>query len=108
MKGLSIFNKIIFIVNSFCLLLLLLSYTSPYINPNIFWPISFLGLIFPILFIINLFFLFYWFINLKKQVWANIIVLLIGIQHIGNYIGTQPKKTTNSGTIKVLSYNVRI
>ena len=40
--------------------------------------------------------------------WANIIVLLIGIQYLGNYIGTHPKKSKNQTTIKVLSYNVRI
>jgi len=108
MKGLSFFNKLIFLVNSLSLLLLLLSYVSPYVNPNIFWPISFLGLLFPILFIINFFFLTYWFVRMKRQVWANIIILLIGVQYINAYIGTHPKKETSSPTIKILSYNVRI
>lgn len=108
MKRIGLLNKIIFLLNNLSLLLLLLSYISPYINPNIFWPISFLGLIFPILFIINFLFLVYWFIGLRKQMWANIIVLLIGIQYISDYIGTHPEKSTDQTTIKVLSYNVRI
>ena len=108
MKNLTIINKLIFLINSLSLLLLLLSYLSPYINPLIFWPISLLGLIFPILFIINLIFLIYWFIQLKKQIWANIIVILIGVQYIGDYIGTNPKQNREESTIKILSYNVRI
>ena len=108
MKGLSILNKLIFLLNSLSLLLLLLSYISPYINPTIFWPISFLGLIFPILFLVNFLFLVYWFIGLKKQMWANIIVLLIGLQYFGDYVGTHPQKREDPSTIKVLSYNVRI
>jgi len=108
MKGLSILNKLIFLLNSLSLFLLLLSYISPYISPTIFWPISFLGLIFPILFIINFLFLVYWFVGLKKQIWANMIVLLIGLQYFGDYIGTHPKKSNDTSTIKVLSYNVRI
>lgn len=108
MKGLSILNKLIFLINSLALILLLLSYISPYINPTIFWPISFLGLIFPVLFIINSLFLVYWFTLLKKQIWANLIILLIGLQYFGDYIGTNPKENDEPSTIKVLSYNVRI
>ena len=74
----------------------------------LFWPISFLGLIFPILFIMNFLFLIYWFLNTKKQIWANLIVLLIGVQHVSNYIGTNPKESTDNTTISILSYNVRI
>jgi len=53
-------------------------------------------------------FLIYWIIGFKKQSWANIIILLIGIQYIGLFFGTQPKITENTDSIKVLSYNVRL
>ena len=102
-----IFNSLIFLLNSFTLSLLIISYISPYINPNIFWPIPFLGLFFPILYLINILFLLYWLVNKKKQFFANIIILLIGAQHIQNYIGINPRKTNNE-TIKILTYNVRM
>ena len=102
-----IFNNLIFILNSFTLSLLILSYISPYISPNIFWPISFLGLFFPILYLINTLFLLYWITNKKKQFLSNIIILLIGTQYIQNYIGLNPK-TTNNETIKILTFNVRM
>ncbi len=103
----NIFNNLIFLLNSFTLSLLIIAYISPYINPNIFWPISFVGLFFPILYLINILFLLYWALNKKKQFFANIIILLIGSQHIQNYIGVNPKKTNNE-TIKILTYNVRM
>ncbi len=108
MKKLNIINKIIFLINSISLLALLLSYISQYLNPNIFWPISFFGLLFPILFIINFLFLIYWFSQLKKQLWANIIILLIGIQYIDRYIGVRPNQNKLENNIKFMTYNVRL
>ena len=108
MKGLSLINKLLYLINSICLLLLILSYLSPFISPTFFWPISFFGLLFPIFYVINSLFLIYWIIGFKKQIWANIIVLLIGIQYIGLFFGTQPTTTKTTDSIKVLSYNVRL
>jgi vancomycin resistance protein VanJ len=108
MKGLSLINKLLYLTNSVCLLLLLLSYLSPYINPTSLWPISFFGLLFPVFYIINSVFLLYWIIGFKKQIWANIIVLLIGLQYIGLFFGAQPNTSKTTDSIKVLSYNVRL
>jgi vancomycin resistance protein VanJ len=108
MKGLSVINKLLYLINSICLLLLLLSYLSPFISPTFFWPISFFGLLFPVFYLINILFLFYWMIGFKKQIWANIIILLIGIQYVGLFFGTQPTTTKTTDSIKVLSYNVRL
>jgi endonuclease/exonuclease/phosphatase family metal-dependent hydrolase len=108
MKGLSIINKLLYLTNSICLLLLLFSYLSPYISPAFFWPIAFFGLLFPVFYIANILFLIYWVIGLKKQLWANIIILLIGTQYISLFFGTQPKTIENTDSIKVLSYNVHL
>ena len=108
MKGISLIDKLLYSTNSICLLLLILSYLSPYVSPTFFWPISFFGLLFPVLYIVNIFFLIYWMFGIKKQIWANIIILLIGIQYIGLFFGTQPKISENTDCVKVLSYNVRL
>ena len=47
-------------------------------------------------------------IGFKKQIWANIIILLIGVQYISLFFGTQPATTETTDSIKVLSYNVRL
>ena len=108
MKGISLIDKLLYSTNSICLLLLILSYLSPYVSPTFFWPISFFGLLFPVFYIVNIFFLIYWMFGIKKQIWANIIILLIGIQYIGLFFGTQPKISENTDCVKVLSYNVRL
>ena len=108
MKKLSIINKILYLLNSISLFLLLTSYLSPYISPAIFWPISFIGLIFPILYITNTLFLIYWLAIFKKPAWANIIILLIGVNNVSNYIGSSSKIESSKEYVKVLTYNVRL
>ena len=108
MRGLSLINKSLYLINSISLLTLLLSYLSPYISPTFFWPISFFGLVFPILYLVNLTFFIYWLIGFKKPMWANLIILVIGIGNISNYFGTSPNSNSSEANTKVLSYNVRL
>jgi endonuclease/exonuclease/phosphatase family metal-dependent hydrolase len=108
MKGLSLINKMLYFLNSISLLLLLFSYLSPYISPVLFWPIAFIGLIFPVLYIINILFLIYWCNGFKKPIWANLIILLIGIGNISSFFGTSPNSSSSNENIKVLTYNVRL
>tara|TARA_B100001250_G_scaffold81365_1_gene67029 strand:- start:23694 stop:24740 length:1047 start_codon:yes stop_codon:yes gene_type:complete len=108
MRKLSIINRLLYFINSVSLFLLIISYLCPYISPRIFWPISFVGLIFPLLYIINILFTLYWLIGFKKPIWANIIILLIGIGNVNNYLGTSPNNSTSEENIKILSYNVRL
>ncbi|MDG1427198.1 MAG: endonuclease/exonuclease/phosphatase family protein [Flavobacteriales bacterium] len=109
MKKLSIINKFLFLLNSLSLLLLVFSYSSPFSNPNNFWPISFIGLIFPVLYLINILFLIYWLIGLKKQVLPNIIILLFGINNVSSFIGLNSKaEQEDNSNLKILSYNVRL
>lgn len=108
MNQLSFIEKILYIFNSISLLLLVFSYLSPYINPIYFWPISFVGLIFPILYVINILFIIYWIINFKRPIWANIIILTIGIGNFKQYIGTSPSNLSNKENVKILTFNVRL
>ena len=40
--------------------------------------------------------------------WANLIILLLGIGNIGAYFGTNPDATSSEENTKILSYNVRL
>ena len=108
MRGLSLTNKFLYFLNSIILFLLILSYLSPYISPLLFWPISFIGLLSPILYLISIIFLFYWIYGFKKPMWANIIILLIGSGNISNFIGTTPNNNSLKENIKIITYNVRL
>jgi endonuclease/exonuclease/phosphatase family metal-dependent hydrolase len=86
---------------------MILSYLSPYVNPKIFWPISFFGLAYPILLIILSIFLVYWIVRLKRPLWANLIIIVLGINHLSNHIGTKNVKNSSSD-ISILTYNTRM
>ena len=48
----------------------------------------------------NLAFFIYWLIGFKKPMWANLIILLLGIGNIGAYFGTNPDATSSKENTK--------
>jgi len=108
MKKLSILDKLLFSINSILAALLLISYLGIYISPNTFSFFSFLSLTVPFLIIINLLFVCYWLVKLKKQFLLSTIILLIGFQYIAKFYSFSEKKVLLSKDIKIMSYNVRM
>ena len=110
MIGLSLINRLLFLINSFLLIGQLISYLAPFVDPNIFWPIAFFGLLFPIFFLLNLFFLVFWLVQMKRPFWANLIILMIGLNPIGKIIGNAESeiKTEVTNSFSIMSYNVRL
>ncbi len=106
-------RTIIFYSNILAALLLLVSYTAPYINPARFLFPAFLGLAYPFLLLINLVFLFFWIIRLKKELLVSLIAILIGWGHLMNFLPinfSKPSETENlpaKNTLTLMSYNVR-
>lgn len=105
------FKKIILILNLFCASIILLSYLSPYIDPISFYPVAFLGLIYPFLLFINFIFLFFWLIQKSKFFLISTISILLGWEALGNFFQFNIKHHTiedKNSCIKVLTYNVRV
>jgi len=108
MKKLSLLDKLIAIVNSLLATLLFISFLSYYISPNTISLISFFSLSVPVLIIINLLFILYWVIKLKRQFLISTLILLIGFQYITKLYSFEEKKVLLSTDVKVMSYNVRM
>ena len=109
MKNLSAINKFLFLINYLFLIGQLLSYLAPFINPNIFWPIALFGLLFPVFIIVNILFIIYWLILVKKPALTNIVVLIIGLNSISVYISNAKNdKVDIQKSISIMSYNVRL
>lgn len=108
MKKLSIFDKLMYIVNSILAILLLLSYLSYYISPNTIAPIGILSFSVPILIILNIVFVIYWLLKFKKQFLISTIILLIGFQYIKSFYQINEKKVLLLKDTKIMSYNVRM
>ena len=108
---LSFAGKTLLLVNLFFLAGLLLSYLAPFISPELFWPMAFVGLAYPLLLFINIIFVLTWLIFKKKHFLISLIGILIGFNHVVNLFEWNqiekplPEEGTN---LKVLSYNVRV
>ena len=105
-------SKILFWVNILVAVLLGLSYLAVYVSPLYFWPISFLGLMYPVLFLLNLVFVIIWAIKLKPHVFLSLAMILLGWNFMGRYIQIEmpfkKKVATEAESFKVLTFNVRL
>ena len=111
MKNLSFFNKLIFLFNLLCVASLIVAYSASYISPNELWLPALFGLFYPVVFFINLLFIFYWALQRKWLFLLSFISALVGSSEVNNYIGINFLKddtpTDSSEKIKIMSYNVR-
>ena len=102
-------DRIIYLL-SFCFLFaLLLSYLSPYVNPQSFLlPIAFLGLFYPFLLFVNLLFLFYWIFRFKRHFWPTLILILLGYNHINSLVKIKDNSVEKPSIFSLTSFNVRL
>lgn len=109
LKKLSLVNKIIFGINSLFAMMLLLSYILPYVAPNNFAILAVLSLAVPFLILTNLLFLLYWLMNVKKQLFLSLFVLIVGFNHVSSlYNFSNSKDVKTEGNLSIMNYNVRL
>jgi len=108
MKKLSFINKILFLINNVFAILLILSLALPYIPPTVFPTVSVLSLTVPILIFVNLAFVIYWLLGLKKQLFLSLICLFIGFNFFNSLYKFKGQTIVSSNKLKVMSYNVRM
>ena len=109
MKKLSFINKIIYFINGIVAVLLLLSFTLPFLPPKTFPFLSVINLGVSFLILINGLFFIYWLVKLKRQLTLSLIVLVIGYFSFGSlYKFSSSKKIETPENLKVVNYNVRL
>jgi endonuclease/exonuclease/phosphatase family metal-dependent hydrolase len=103
-------NRIAMLCNHFAVAALLISYLAPRVSPENFWFIAFFGLAYPFLVIINILFVLYWAIQVKKRGFYSLIVILCGwmILHRFVQISNSSKNDSHKRMLKVMSYNVKV
>ena len=105
-----LFKKVVLWVNIFCAALLLLSYTSPYIHPGTISLPALAGLLYPVLFIVNLVFTLLWVSFRKRYFWISLIAILIGIPFHGRFVQFSIDKKavpdTAQSKLVVMTYNM--
>jgi len=104
-----ILKYILISLNVVAVLLLLLCYFSPLVDPQKSEIFGMLGLIFPFLIIVNLIFVILWlFVDMKFSL-LSLIMIFIGWNSFSGIIGLKlPNKVTiDDNAIKIMSYNIR-
>lgn len=82
----------------------LLSYLSPFIHPSIFWPLAVLGLSYPVLLVLNIFFFLFWLFLKDKYLFFALGTIILGWSHLTALIGFNGKQET-SPTLRITSFN---
>ena len=108
MKKLSLFDKFLFFINSLLGVFTLFGYVIPFLNPSAFGLLSVMSLSMPLLLFSNAFFLTYWLLKLKKQLFVSLVVLGLGYNTLQTLFRFQEKKDFLDEDLKVMSYNVRL
>ncbi len=87
---------------------LIFSYLAVKINPAVFALPAFFGLAYPYLLIANIIFALIWVVVLRYEAFISIIVIILGITNFSNYFKLTRSSGEKTGSMKVLSYNVRL
>jgi endonuclease/exonuclease/phosphatase family metal-dependent hydrolase len=95
-------------INQFFVFLLLLTYISPYIPPQVFWPLSVFGLAYPILLLVNVLFIVFWLLLVNKNLIYSILAIAIGWSTLSSHfqLKGEDKNPIEQG-LKVVSFNVK-
>jgi len=108
LKKLKFINKLIYLINYIVAIWLLLGYALPFISPKMAPSLSVLSLTVPVLVIVNIVFVIYWLVSLKRNFLLSTICLIIG------YFVSSPlyifSKNTNTAKnqLGIMNFNVRV
>ena len=102
----NLFSKFGFITNLIFGGLLLLVYASVLVPPDTFWPAAFFGFLFPYLLLINLLFAGVYALLKSRKLLLSLCIILIGYEHLFNFIEPFPNFGSDGGGLKILSFNV--
>ena len=109
MKKLSFLNKIIYILNVIVAFALLFSYVLPFLPPKTFSVFSVINLGATFFVLMNILFLIYWLIKVKRQWILSFFVLFVGYLSFGSlYKFSGSEISEKNDGLKVMNYNVRL
>jgi endonuclease/exonuclease/phosphatase family metal-dependent hydrolase len=93
-------------LNRWVIFFTLLSYISPFISPEQMSFLTFVGLAYPWLLLLNLIFIFLWAASRMKYWWYSAICVLLGFNYLTTIVGLNFFRSNKKGNIKVMSYNI--
>ncbi|MCX8147680.1 endonuclease/exonuclease/phosphatase family protein [Thermaurantimonas aggregans] len=106
----TLLNSLLYLLHIAIALLMLISAYSCYIPPDILKYVAIAGLMFPVLFLLNLLFGLYWLIRLRLKVLLSIITIAAVIPQVNSIFQNflRNEEVYNSDTVTFTSFNVRL
>ncbi len=103
-------KRVLIYTNIVAVFFFLLACLSPYLHPQTWWFISFLGLAFPFLLLVVIAYLIAWLFLKRRYALISAVALLFGIKGITSFIAFNSKRSFQQskepGSIRVLTWNV--
>ncbi len=84
-----------------------MAYLAPYVDPEATTLFSFLGLAYPVLLLINLFFIILWILLRKRYVLLSLLAVLVGWNMLLRHFNWGSSVNNEHASIKITSYNVQ-
>lgn len=108
---LRIFTKrVLVFINYTIVSIFLLACVAPYLDPQSWWFISFLGIIFPFLLLVVFGFLVWWLFVKRKYAWISGVAMILGFKSISVFFAVNIprsfKKEKKPESIRVATWNV--
>ena len=101
-------RKLLLTINILFVLTLFFSYLATYVNPKHVILPALVGLAYPYLVIINIFFVVYWIFSRRWEFLIPLGAILIGMGVLGNYFRFPKHRDFSDDSFKVISYNVKL
>ncbi len=103
-------KKILLVLTIVVCIMYLLTLLVPFLNPQKWWLVGFLGLTFPYLFFLLIFVFFFWLIVKPKLSLLPLFILLLGYKQIGvtfsAHFYTNDLSKKPDSTLRIVSWNV--
>lgn len=109
-RKLAWYQKPFYLLNGIFAFLLLLTYTSYFISPEIISWVSILALGYPVILLINLFFVVFWLIQGKRNFLTSTLVIAIGYPFLlgaFQFSGNQQDVRNRKDALKIMTFNAR-
>ncbi len=103
--GTSFLRGFFIFLNVGALVVLLLSCMATYINPNVFWQLSFIGFAFPVVLLVNVFFLVLWVFKRSRFVFISLAAIMLSWKFIYSSFTIHPASKEEG--VKVMTWNVK-
>ncbi len=96
------------ILTALLALVLVCANLAPFISPQTFWPLAFLGLAFPLVFVLNFVVLLFWSLRKHKNAYISLAAFVFSMWNVPSFVQINSRNVPSADTnkqLKIVSFN---